>query len=217
MPTSRSRQTGPDRAAALAQYRRRAWIYDLELALFEPVRRRAVSWLALRPGNTVLDIGCGTGLSFALLHEAVGSRGRIVGVEQSPQMLDKARQRVQRHGWSNLTLLCAPAEEARLNGRADAALLHFTHDIMQNGTALDHVLRHLKPGVTIVASGLKWAPAWALPMNLLVLPAALRSVSSLAGLQRPWQELARRVGEPERQTLLAGGVYLIKARVPARL
>jgi ubiquinone/menaquinone biosynthesis C-methylase UbiE len=217
MPTSRSRQTGPDRAAALAQYRRRAWIYDLELALFEPVRRRAVSWLALRPGNTVLDIGCGTGLSFALLHEAVGSRGRIVGVEQSPQMLDKARQRVQRHGWSNLTLLCAPAEEARLNGRADAALLHFTHDIMQNGTALDHVLRHLKPGVTIVASGLKWAPAWALPVNLLVLPAALRSVSSLAGLQRPWQELARRVGEPERQTLLAGGVYLIKARVPARL
>jgi aminopeptidase N len=50
----------------------------------------------------------------------------------------------------------------------------------------------------------------------LVLPAALRSVSSLAGLQRPWQELAKRVGEPERQTLLAGGVYLVRARVPAK-
>jgi hypothetical protein len=55
-----------------------------------------------------------------------------------------------------------------------------------------------------------------LPVNLLVLPAALRSVSSLAGLQRPWQELAKRMGEPERQTLLAGGVFLVRARVPAK-
>jgi SAM-dependent methyltransferase len=216
MPTSRSRRVGPDRATALAQYRRRAWVYDLELALFEPVRRRAVAWLALRPGDTVLDVGCGTGLSFALLQAAVGSSGRIVGIEQSPQMLDKARQRVERQGWRNVTLLCAPAEEARLSGRADAALLHFTHDVMQNGAALDHVLHHLKPGATVVASGLKWAPTWALPVNLLVLPAALRSVSSLAGLPRPWHELARRVGEPERQTLLAGGVYLVRARVPAK-
>jgi ubiquinone/menaquinone biosynthesis C-methylase UbiE len=216
MPTTRSRRSGPDRASALAQYRRRAWVYDLELALFEPVRRRAVAWLAPRPGDTVLDVGCGTGLSFALLQDAVGSGGRIVGIEQSPQMLDKARQRVQRHGWRNVTLLCAPAEEARLDGRADAALLHFTHDVMQSGAALDHVLHHLKPGATLVASGLKWAPTWALPVNLLVLPAALRSVSSLAGLHRPWQELAQRVGEPERQTLVAGGVYLVRARVPAK-
>jgi ubiquinone/menaquinone biosynthesis C-methylase UbiE len=217
MATTRSRRDGPDRAAALAQYRRRAWVYDLELALIEPVRRRAVAWLAPQPGDTVLDVGCGTGLSFGLLQDSVGRSGRIVGIEQSPQMLERARQRVQRHGWGNVTLLCAPAEEARLDGRADAALLHFTHDVMQNGAALDHVLRHLKPGATVVASGLKWAPTWALPVNLLVLPAALRSVSSLAGLHRPWQELARRVGEPERQTLLAGGVYLIKARVPAKL
>jgi SAM-dependent methyltransferase len=216
MPSSRSPRAGPDRAAALAQYRRRAWVYDLELALLEPIRRRAVAWLAPGPGDTVLDVGCGTGLSFELLQAAVGRSGRIVGIEQSPQMLDKARQRVQRHGWRNVTLLCASAEDARLSGRADAALLHFTHDVMQNGAALEHVLQHLKPGATLVASGLKWAPSWALPVNLLVLPAALRSVSSLGGLHRPWDELARRVGEPERRTLLAGGVYLAKARVPAK-
>ena len=216
MPTPRSRNHGPDRSAALEQYRRRAAVYDLELALFEPVRRRAVAWLAARAGDTVLDVGCGTGLSFELLQAAVGANGHIIGIEQSPQMMDKARQRVQRHGWRNVTLLCSPAEDARIRGRADAALLHFTHDVMQSDAALDHVLRHLKPGATVVASGLKWAPPWAVPVNLFVWPAAWRSVSSLAGLHRPWQKLAQRVGEPERQTMLAGAVYLARARLPAK-
>jgi ubiquinone/menaquinone biosynthesis C-methylase UbiE len=216
MSASRKRPAGPDRAAALEQYRRRAWVYDMELALFEPVRRRAIAWLAARPGQTVLDVGCGTGLSFELLQAAVGPGGHIVGIEQSPQMIDKARRRVQHHGWHNVHLVCAPAEEAHLPRQADAALLHFTHDVMQSEAALDHVLRHLKPGATVVACGLKWAPPWAAPLNLMVWPAALRSVSSLAGLHRPWQTLADRLGEPERQTMLGGMVYLARSRVPAR-
>ena len=71
--------TNPHKAA-LAQYRRRASVYDVELALFEPIRRTAVARLGLRPGDTVIDAGCGTGLSLPLLHDAVGARGRIVGI-----------------------------------------------------------------------------------------------------------------------------------------
>ena len=55
---SRRRGAGPDRNAALAQYRRRAGVYDLELALFEPIRREAIARLGLRPGEVVLDLGC---------------------------------------------------------------------------------------------------------------------------------------------------------------
>ncbi len=216
MPASRSRKTGPTGpppwSSTDAAPRSTTWNWRCSS------RCAAAPWLGSRraPGDTVLDVGCGTGLSFELLQAAVGASGQIVGIEQSPQMIDKARQRVQRHGWRNVTLLCSPAEEARIHGRADAALLHFTHDVMQSDAALDHVLRHLKPGATLVASGLKWAPPWAVPVNLFVWPAALRSVSSLAGLHRPWQQLARRVGEPERQTMLAGAVYLARARVPAK-
>ena len=47
----RKRGSGPDRSAALDQYRRRASVYDLELLLFEPVRRQALAWLAPRPGH----------------------------------------------------------------------------------------------------------------------------------------------------------------------
>src|SRR5512133_1093673 len=110
----------PDRSAALAQYRRRAEGYDAELALFEPIRTEAVAALKLRPHDTVLDVGCGTGLSFGLLNERIGKGGHIVGIEQCPEMLAKARERVQRNHWRNAQLVCAPAATARLDVQADA-------------------------------------------------------------------------------------------------
>jgi len=203
----------PDRVAALAQYRRRAAFYDLELALLEPVRREAIARLALVPGETVVDVGCGTGLSFEGLRAGVGARGRIVGIEQSPEMIAKARERVARHRWKNVTLVCAPVESAALTTRADAALFHFTHDILRRRDAVEHIVGHLKPGARIVASGLQWARGRARLANLLVLPAALHSVTSLEGLGAPWSRLAKVVGPLELETLLLGAVYIARGRV----
>ena len=205
----------PDRAAALAQYRARAGVYDLELALFEPIRRRAIADLALRPGQTVLDVGCGTGLSLALLRAAVGATGRIVAIEQSPEMIERARERVRQARWRNVTLICAPAEEAHFEGRADAALLHFTHDILQRPEAVANVLAHLRPGARVVASGLKWAGRWRWPVNLFVLPAALRSVTSLEGMAAPWAGLAAALPDLAVRSALLGAVYVASGTVTA--
>ncbi|MBL0148732.1 MAG: methyltransferase domain-containing protein [Ideonella sp.] len=204
----------PDRAAALSQYRRRAGIYDLELALFEPLRRKAVDRLALQRGETVLDVGCGTGLSLALLKQGVGASGHIIGIEQSPEMIARARARVAQHRYRHVRLLCAPAEEAPIVGLADAALFHFTHDILRRPEALHHVLQHLKPGARVVATGLQWAAVWALPVNLAVLGAALRSVSSLQGLRRPWSLLAQGLEAVEVQSLMLGAVFLAEGSCP---
>jgi SAM-dependent methyltransferase len=205
---STSRRPPPDNTAALAQYRRRASVYDIELALFEPVRRRAVEQLALRRGDVVFDVGCGTGLSLPLLQALVGARGRIVGIEQSPEMMQLAHERVARHGWNNVELIEASVEAARIRSHADAALFHFTHDILREPLAIAKVLRHLRPGARVVACGLQWAPFWAWPVNLLVLGAARHSVTSLAGLASPWSLLAQHLSGLQVEKLMAGGVFI---------
>lgn len=202
------RRPPPEHSAALAQYRRRAGVYDIELGLFEPVRQRAVERLALNTGDVVFDVGCGTGLSLPLLHPLVGAKGRIVGIEQSPEMMQLARERVARHGWNNVELIEASVEAARVKAHADAALFHFTHDILREPLAIDNVLQHLRPGAHVVASGLQWAPFWAWPVNLFVLGAARYSVTSLAGLGSPWSLLAKHLSGLQVQTVMAGGVFI---------
>ena len=208
MNTSDPPATAAANSAALAQYRRRAAVYDLELKLFEPARRAAVERLTLRSGEVVFDVGCGTGLSLPLLRQAVGARGHIVGIEQSPEMMALARQRVQQHGWRNVTLIQAPVAEATIARRANAALFHFTHDILRDPRALDNITAHLRPGARVVACGLQWARPWAWPVNLFVFGAALRSVSSLAGLGQPWSLLAGHMSGVKVEPLMAGAVFL---------
>lgn len=176
-------------------YRWRAPVYDLELLPFEPLRRAAVAALELKPGQSVLDLGCGTGLSLDLLQGAVGPGGRIIAIEQSPPMLARAQRRVRDAGWRNVELIEAPVGQARWSGPpADAALFMFTHDILQDEAALRRVLARLRPGARLAAAGLAWAPAWALPANLFVLGAALYSVSALQGLDAPWARLQALAG-----------------------
>jgi SAM-dependent methyltransferase len=198
----------PNRSTALRQYRSRARIYDLELLLFEPVRQRAIDLLQLKSGNRVLDVGCGTGLSFMALESLVGPDGSITGIEQSPEMLELARSRAAENSWTNVTLLAASVEEAAIPVAADAALFHFTHDIMRTPNALANIVSHLKPGARIVAAGLKWAPVRAMPLNLFVWGAALRSTSTLEGLARPWSNLEPILSRLEVEQMLGGTVYL---------
>jgi SAM-dependent methyltransferase len=200
----------PDRAAALAQYRRRAALYDAELAPFEPIRGEAIAGLDLRRGDSVLDVGCGTGLSFQMLHDRIGKGGRIVGIEQSPEMMAKAQARVRENDWQNVDLICAPAATAKVPVLADAALFHFTHDVLRESAAIGNVLAHLKRGARVVASGLQWAPPWAWPTNAFVLLAAMYSVTSMEGMGHPWDKLARRLTDVEVRSILMGGIYIAR-------
>jgi len=56
-------------------------------------RDRTVGALSLDPSDTVLDVGCGPGSNFGRLAEAVGPAGTIVGVDASPGMVERARER----------------------------------------------------------------------------------------------------------------------------
>lgn len=199
----------------IERYRWRAPVYDLELLPFEPLRRACIDTLALQPGETVLDLGCGTGLSLPLLRQRVGEQGRVVGVEQCPDMIERARTRVARQGWRNVELICAPVAELDWAGPADAALFHFTHDILQDEVALARVCARLAPGARLAAAGLTWAPPWNPLGNAFVLGAALYSVASLQGLDRPWARLQARCSSFTLRRPAPGGFYLANGHLAA--
>lgn len=215
-PPSAARRLSAARRQALQQYRARADRYDSELEPFEPLRREAIQRLDLRPGETVLDVGCGTGLSFGPLLDRLGPRGHIVGIEQCPEMMAQARLRFPDRRAHQLRLVQAPVEEAQWPGLAHAALFHFTHDILRSPRALDNVLAHLAPGARVVATGLQWAAPWVWPVNLFVLGAALYSVSSLDGLAQPWSELAPRLECFEVHPTWMGGIFMATGVWPGR-
>ncbi|MES3003225.1 MAG: class I SAM-dependent methyltransferase [Pseudomonadota bacterium] len=204
----------PSHSAALAQYRGRAAGYDRELLLFEPIREEAIAALDLKRGDVVLDVGCGTGLSFEMLHDRIGKGGRIVGIEQCPEMMAKARERVARNHWTNVELVAAPAAAARIGRKAGAALFHFTHDVLREPAAIANILSHLAPDGHVVASGLQWAPPWSWPTNGFVALAAMYSVTSFEGLGRPWSLLEPHLADFDVSHTLFGGIYIARGRVP---
>jgi phosphatidylethanolamine/phosphatidyl-N-methylethanolamine N-methyltransferase len=88
--------------AVKAAYRRYARIYDVIFgAVLQPGRRAVLEALNLKPGDRVLEVGVGTGISLPLYPRNV----RITGIDVSLEMLEKARARVERAKLSNVEAL----------------------------------------------------------------------------------------------------------------
>ena len=137
----------PDPDAARALYSRHADSYDLQTDWAGPDRARVVDLLELRPGDTVLDVGCGTGLCFAAIQDQIGPSGRLVGIEPSVEMLGRAGERVERAGWKNVDLRLGLAEEQlRPDDALDAALFCFTHDVLRSPPSLQAIVAASAPG-----------------------------------------------------------------------
>lgn len=106
----------------------------------------AVGRLALQPGETVIDVACGTGLTSRSSNRRLALVARIVGVDLSGEMLSQARERAAASGWQNITLIEAAVEEADIEAIADAALFSFTHDVLQSPPAVANVVRAGREG-----------------------------------------------------------------------
>jgi ubiquinone/menaquinone biosynthesis C-methylase UbiE len=94
-----------------AFYGRWAGLYD-RIARFPGVgawRVAAADALALDAGDTVVEMGCGTGANFPHVRERIGPEGTLVGVDLTAGMLAVAATRIERRGWENVSLVRADA------------------------------------------------------------------------------------------------------------
>jgi len=198
----------PDPRLALERYRSHAAGYDASAQRTMALRRRTVARLGLRPGDVVLDVACGTGLSFELLRAGVGPDGHIIGVELSPDMLALARARCQRHGWHNVSLQEAALEAADLTGPIDAILFNFTHDVLRSPPALARIFAAARPGARVAAAGMKYAPWWLAPLNFVVRAQARPYMTTFEGLARPWSLLQEYLEQFAFEPVLFGTGYI---------
>lgn len=201
-------------------YDKQAGIHDLAVWFYYLVgmrigrwRRMAVNALSLQAGDTVLEIGCGTGLNFSLLEKAVGSEGKIIGVDISEQMLEKARNRVRAAGWQNVELVCCAASEFDFPDD--------TRGILATGvlTYVPEFDKVIERGARALTRGGKWAVLdYKMPSNwlrhLAPLFVALGSsfgVSKALMERHVWESVERHLGNTRMQELYGGFVYVVSA------
>jgi phosphatidylethanolamine/phosphatidyl-N-methylethanolamine N-methyltransferase len=95
--------------AVKAAYRRYANIYDAVFGpVLQPGRKAVIEALGCKPGERVLEVGVGTGLSLPMYPASV----RITGIDLSREMLERARTRVARHALANVEGLLEMDAEA---------------------------------------------------------------------------------------------------------
>jgi ubiquinone/menaquinone biosynthesis C-methylase UbiE len=147
-------QIDSTREHVIETYRKSARHYDLtsRLYYFQRVhRRRAVETLRLRPGDSVVEVACGTGLNFPLIERQIGPAGRIVGVDLTDAMLAQAQRRVETNGWSNVRLVQADAAEFEFPTGVDAILATYPHALRPEPR---RVITH---GAAALSAGGRWA------------------------------------------------------------
>lgn len=111
----------------------------------EPLGERAIAILAPRPGERILDVGCGCGQTSRALAEAVAPGGEVVGVDVSRPMLAVARE--EGAAIPHLSFLEADAATARFDRPFDAAFSRFGVMFFDDPVAAFANLRAaLKPG-----------------------------------------------------------------------
>jgi demethylmenaquinone methyltransferase/2-methoxy-6-polyprenyl-1,4-benzoquinol methylase len=200
--------TGAERERSIQAYRAHAAGYDASAARTMALRRRTIALLDLQPGQVVLDVGAGTGLSYALLRAGVAPGGRVLAFEQSPDMFALAAARVVREGWSDVWHVNEPAEAVRLPQMADAVLFNFTHDILRTPAAVANIMRQVRPGARVAIAGIKFFPWWTGPLNLLPWLKNRPYNARPADLWHPWDIVETHCADFRRVSVMAGMGYL---------
>ena len=204
-----------------ALYDRLAPVYDAVAAAYDLAgsgrfHRRAVEALDLRPGDTAVDLACGTGVNLPHLTRAVGPAGRVVAVDLSPGMLTQARQRVERRGWQNVDLVEMDVREFAFPEPVHGVVSTFGLEMVpEHDAVIARAVAALAPGGRIAVGGLRhperW-PEWAVRLGALVNRPF--GVTRAYEEVQPWRSIDAHTEVVSYEGRLLGAVYLCVGRAP---
>ena len=215
-----------DAQKSIADYRALAAQYDHATRRINGIRDSAIAALALKSGETVLDIGCGTGYSFASSLQAVGNSGHLLAFDHSPELLDIARGRIAAAGWHNVSVQEARAEGVSFHGEMaqrgiappSALLFSYVHDVMQSEAALDNLLAQAAPGARVSIAGTRlWPRSWwplCVPVNRYLYRTHERYITNREeNFDRPWAKLANHMEDLQVRVYWPGWRYVATGRL----
>ena len=197
-------------------YRRRSANYDLTANLYYLIgfrevkfRKQAVSALGLEQGDTVIELGCGTGLNFSYLLEAIGPSGKLIGIGLTDAMLDKARARVQRNAWLNVELVHGDIADYAFPSSVKGVFSSFAFTLVpEYEEVIRRVSEILAPGGRFVILDLKKPEKW--PLWLVKLGVMITrpfGVSLDLTDRKPWLVMQRYFAKVSMTELYGGFVY----------
>lgn len=207
-----------DQTAIERTYQNWAKVYEWLTPIYllgneKRLRQETVGSLHLQIGQTVLDVGCGTGRNFPLILEKIGPTGKLVGVDYTSDMLARAQERVGREGWQNIEVIQGDAARIELGQMFDAALSTLAISVIPDYRgALDRMLAHVKPGGWLAIGDAKRSSRWyGRPFNWV----ADLLGSGAAGMmsRRPWEPVREMLGEFHYEEWFMGFFYVAAGQV----
>jgi arsenite methyltransferase len=108
----------------------------------------------LRPGETVLDLGSGAGIDVFLAAQEVGPSGRVIGIDMTPEMLQRARENAAKHGIENVEfrqgdIESMPVDDADVDVVISNCVINLVPDKRRVYSEMQRVLR---PGGRFIVS-----------------------------------------------------------------
>lgn len=137
--------------------------YDAAVAILTLGRARAIraataDLARIAPGESVLDVGCGTGDVTMKAHMRAGAAGRVHGIDAAPEMIAVARQKAIRAGleidYRVAAVEALPFPDANVDVVVSSLMMHHLPDDLK-GRALTEIRRVLRPGGRLLVVDLK--------------------------------------------------------------
>ena len=204
-----------DSAGVRRLYDRIASVYDIAASPYNLIGARrlakqAISELRLNPGDTVVDLGTGTGWNLPHLSTAVGPNGTVIGVDISPGMLEQARKRVEGLGLGNVELVEADISTYQLPPDTNAVVSTFVIEMRPDyRNIVQRLATTLADNGRIATTGLRHPDRW--PEWLIALGTGLVRIFGVSDAyrnHRPWEAIADHTTDSLYVESHAGVIYL---------